>query len=355
MEKTLDKRQQGGIAVLIGNAALFANGLIASLKAPTLQSRQAGIARMSSAVLWSGSGLLITKYGHRDVDKQLTRLEEKLSDHLRRQGVPLNAETLRLADAHTRHGWFHHLEDFLYNHPIEVQNAYVALATAGFTVSGLLRRRDGHKAEGNANLAVSGLILIRTLASILIPEKTDAQIAADGQTGTVVGAIEKKPLAAIQWIALTDHGISGVAALGEMRSAQKLATTDAFRPWQQGMAGFSAAAMAAFISSDFLTGSASKKASGTPEEHEAAQAKLLHHAATVLAALPPEQQQTLAADTASYLTKQPELRLHDRDAGEVTQAILTEAQAMAKSAPACGTHAEKLAQAHAFNSTLARP
>ena len=98
----MENRQLGGIGFLVGNGALFANGLIAHLKANTPESRKAGLGRMGSAIGWAGGAAILARYGDRPVEKQLDRLQEKLAAHLQKQGVPLNEQELRQANAETQ-------------------------------------------------------------------------------------------------------------------------------------------------------------------------------------------------------------------------------------------------------------
>ena len=343
----MENRQLGGIGFLICNAALFSNGLIAKLYGHTPESRKAGTGRMTSSVLWAGSAAFLAKYGDRPVTEQQARLEDKLADHLRREGVPLDAAMLRKADDHTRHGWFSKVEDFLYAHPIECANAYNAAAGIGYMVSGVLRRRDGNLKSGNANLGLSAIMLTGALASILIPEKTPEQIAAKGQSGTLWGKMQEHPLGYVRWLFLGGDVLDGMGAIGEFQGAKKLAKGDPYRTGQFAMAGLSVTAMVTALVSDWVT-SGSKKAGGEPGDRDAAQQQLVNAAALQLAQLLPEQQQRLVQTVASYLTQQHELRFSDRDPKVVAEELLQRVHALttgSATAPetkaTLGTHTEK--------------
>lgn len=325
----MDNRQLGGLGFLVGNTALFANGLIAHLHANTPQSRKAGVGRMAASAVWGVSSLFLVKYGDRPVEAQQARLQEKLAGYLQQAGVPLDAETLRKADAQTRHGWFSKLEDFFYAHPIECGNAYYAAGATGFAVSGRLRRSDGNQRAGNANIGVGALSLAGAFASILIPEKTPEQIEAQGQTGTVWGNIQKHPLGYVRWLFLAADAMAGLEAVGEFQAAKKMAVGTHYRPWQFAMAGLSAAAMVTTLASDWLT-SGSKKAGGTPKARAAAQETLLHEAASHIAALPEAQQQQLTQTLARYLVQQHELRFQDRNPQQLAAELLQQVHAYAQ-------------------------
>jgi hypothetical protein len=325
----MEQRQLGGIGFLIGNTALFANGLIANRFANTPESRKAGAGRMASSAMWGASGLFLAKYGDRPAHAQQARLEEKLAEFLKESGVPLDAATLHKADEHTRHGWFKKVEDFFYAHPIECTNAYYALAATGFAVSGALRHKDGNIKAGNANLGVSALILSGALASIIIPEKTPEQIEAKGQTGTLWGNIQKHPLGYVRWLFLGADAMAGLEAVGEYQAAKKLPHGDAYRPWQFSMAGLSVVAMVTTLISDWLT-SGSKKAGGTPEQRSAAQQHMIDEAANHLAKLPPAEREALAHKVAAYLSHQPELRFNDILPQKLEATLLKEANQFAE-------------------------
>jgi len=342
----MENRQLGGFGFLIANAAMFANGLIAHRYGNTPMARNAGIGRMTSAGLWSVNASILAKYGSQPVPEQQARLEHKLAAYLHKAGVPLSVEELKQADAETQRGWFHTLEGFLYDHPIECGNAYYAVASTGYGVSGYLRHKDGNRKEGLANLGVTALSMTGALASILIPERTPEQIKKQGQEGTLWGKIQQHPLGYVRWIFLGVDALAGLEAVGEFRSARKLPKGEPYRPWQLTMAGLSIAAMGAAVVSDWLT-SGSKKASGEPAVRDAAQQALETAAAQHLATLPPAQRAELAMATASYLVKQHELRFSDRDPVQVAKEILqkVEAAVAQHGVAAVGAHTQRLAAA----------
>ena len=321
----MQDRQLGGIGFIIGNTALFLNGLIASLYANTPESRKAGAARMISSGMWATSGGFLAKYGDRPVAAQEDRLEHKLAAFLHQSGAPLDAASLRRANAETHQGWFRKLEDFFYAHPIECTNAYYSAASAGFAFSGSQRRHDGNMLAGNANIATSALATSGALASIIIPEKTPEQIAAQGQQGTLWGKIQQAPLSYVKWLFLGADAMAGVESLGEYAAAGKVPHGHPYRSWQFTMAALSAVAMGSNLVGDWLT-SGSKKAGGTPQERDAAQHMVLQHAAQHLASLPYEQQMGLTKMVAVYLTQQHELRFQDQSADKIADHLLQQIQ-----------------------------
>lgn len=324
----METRQLGGLGFVICNAALFTNGLIANRFADTPEARKAGAGRMLSGAMWEASSVFLAKYGDRSVADQQTRLQEKLCHYLQQHGVPLDAESLRYADTEKRDGWHKKIEDFLYAHPIEIANAYNALAGIGFAVSGFLRHRAGDKQTGLANLGVSAAMITGALASIIIPEKTPEQIAAKGQTGTLWGKMQEHPLSFVRWIFLGGDVVDGLGAIGEFKRAKATPHGEPYRTGQFAMSALTTTAMVTSLASDWIT-SGSKKAAGEPKEREAAQQKILDEAARHIATLPPAEQPHLAQLVAEYLTHEHELRFSDRNTNQLTEELLQRVQALA--------------------------
>lgn len=314
----MEKRQLGGISLLVGNVALIANGLIGFLKGRTDVVKNAGISRVITASMWSLSGLLLARYGNRSVKDQLVKLQEKLAAFLQKEGVSLEAEQQQKATAHNQRSWFGKLEDKFYSYPIESVNVYYSLSSLGMVASGIFRRK-GSKADiksGNANLTTAALAAGGTLTAF-IPELTPEQVAAKGQSGTLWGKIQERPLNYAVWMFLASDLSVGAEAVGEYEKAKLLEKTDKFRPWAHIMAGLSIFAMLCDLTSDLLTGFSSKKMGGSEEDRKKAQAQLMEETAALLA----KQPEPLRQRAAAYLARQPELRMVDYDPVALNQRI----------------------------------
>ncbi len=296
----IDRRRLGAISILLGNAAVFANGLIANRFGEDLDMRNAGVGRMASAALTSGAGLIIGRYGSSPVAAQLGRLEKKLAAFMKRHGMPLDAELLKKADEETRKGWFSKLEDFAYDHPMECGNIYNAVAALGMLGSGFLRRRRGELQSGNANIINYLMIL----------------------AGTLWGKMQEKPLNFAVWPFLGADISFGGQAYGEYKTAKQLPENSSLRPWMFIMSGISAFTMVAAVVGDVLTGFSSKKVGGNPKDREEAQNELIDKAARILASQPVEVQSQLAKEAAEYLSQQQGLRMADFDADALVLRIL---------------------------------
>lgn len=344
----MDKKQLVGYGYIVSNLAVMSNGLIAYMKGDTEHTRNAGLGRAVTGLLWNIPAVMLGHYGGQPVERQLDRMQHKLAAFMQQEGVPLDAGTLKKADEEKQRGWFSKLEDFLYQYSIETNDVMVAASSLGMMYSGIERRREGKTESGNRNIAVSALTMGAALTSIMVPEKTEAQIAAKGQTGTLWGRLQKSPLAASSSFFLAADVMEGMGALAEYKNAKALAKDNPFKPWAFGMSALSALTMVSFLASDSLLGTGSKKASGGAEEHEKAKQQLLKEAATILAAQPKESREALIQKTVEYMIKQPELRFSDCcDPEKLQQEILAmiEGHTVPKNCPeVIGKHTQKLAQ-----------
>ena len=288
-------------------------------------TKKAGYGRIGSAFLWGAGGIVLTKYGNQAVPEQLRKLEDKFAAFLQKEGVPLDADVLRKADAHTQRGWFQKIEDFMYNYPIECTNAYYALASTGMLASGLIRSKSDSKNvqnSGVANIATTALILAGTLTSILVPERSKEQIAARGQTGTFMGRIQERPLDFAVWMYMASDLSIGYEARGEYNAAKALGKNDPFKKWALVMPIVSVFSMICGLFSDAVTGFSSKKAGGSDEDRTAAQEQLMKDAAAIMAAQPPEAQQKLVKMAAKFFSEQPELRMTNFDPAPLEKKLI---------------------------------
>lgn len=340
----LDTKQLGGIGFLIGNAALFVNGLLARMHGDTPDVRNAGMSRMTASMAWNVGAVVLARYGNVPVPKQLEHFQEKLAAHLKQEGVPLDAEALRQADAATRHGWFGKCEDYLYQHPIEAANACNAVAAAGMLTSGILRRRHANEIKSStANIVTGALLLGGSLILMLSPERTPQQIEESGQSDTLWGAVQKRPLAWAMPPFVAADAIFGAQAWGEHLTAKALPATSKLKPWAGLMSLLSVGVMACFVGGDIMTGISSKKMHGTREEHRAAQEQIIKAAAHMLASAPEAERKALVHEAAQYMGNQQWLRLVELKPEDLEMRILN----------AIDQHAPKRAAAHADTAGMA--
>jgi hypothetical protein len=321
-EQGLNQRQLGGLSITLGNAALFANGLIARMYGDSTEVRKAGVGRMASGLGYMGVGAIFMRYGNPSVKRQLKTLEGKLAAHLEKNGVPLDPHEMQKADHQTQKSWFGKIEDFAYDHPIECANVYNLLSASGMLASGIYRWRRGEYTSAKANLACFGLIAAGTAISVLPKELTPEQVTAKGQEGTLWGSVQKQPLNYAVWPFLAADLSYGAQMLGEHKVAKNLPQSNAFKPWATAMAGISAFVTAAYVGGDLLTGFTSKKVTGKPDQREKAREELIDFSAKILAAQPPETQRALVHEATDYLSRQQGLRMVDVDKNQLADRIL---------------------------------
>lgn len=318
----MDKRQLGGIGLLIGNLALMLNGLAAQ-KSSEIEVRNAGKERIVAATAWSGGALLLARYGTQPVDRQTDRLRHKLAAYLQRENVPLDAATLRAASEEQRRHWFSKLEDFLYNYPVECDNAYNIVASTAMIRSGLLRKQSLTESKtGQANIVFGSLGLIGSLISIFVPEKTPEQIANSGQAGTFLGKMQERPLVYALGFSLASTVAEGLTARNEYKTAKSFAKDDPFRPYANAMWILTALATAFYIVGDWLTDTGEKRATGKPEAREEAQKQIIGEAAKMLELVPATDRRKTVHRLAEYMAEQPELRMVDFNSSKLAEKLL---------------------------------
>lgn len=342
----MDKRQLGGIGLLIGNLALMLNGLAAQ-KSSDYKVRDAGKERMIAGIAWSGGALLLARYGTQPVDRQTNRLRHKLTAYLQRENVPLDAATLRAATEEQRRHWFSKLEDFLYNYPVECDNAYNIVASTAMIRSGLLRKQSITESKtGQMNVIFGSLGLIGSLISIFVPERTPEQIANSGQAGTFLGKMQERPLVYALGFSLVSTAAEALTAYNEYNTAKGIAKDDPFHPYASAMWILSAIATALYIVGDWLTDTGEKRATGSKEDREAAQQTIIAEAAHILEHLPKTERRKTVHKLAEYMAEQPELRMVDFNASKLADKLLEKIEEHQKANPvtaiAASPHAEKL-------------
>lgn len=323
-----NRRKLAGFGYILADSALFAHGLIDYVNG---RNRDAAKGRMFTGLGWGIGGISLAKYGNRAVSEQLDRLEHKLAAYLQKEGVPLDPDQLRQAEEEKRRGWFKKIEDFVYNHPTDVLNAYYGLAATGLIYSGLKTYTQQQGSLNNfsgdlfRNLIpkkgapdgigefVSGFLVVAgALVGIFLKEKSPQELK---NAGFMQKLLHTQPLAWSSGIYMANNYGAYLASKTELEES-RVTGRDHHRY------SLRFVTLAAYVLSNLLVGSGSKKAGGKPEEREQAQEALAYAAGRILAAQSPAQQQFLASKTAEYLVKQRELRLEDRDPAELAQQIM---------------------------------
>jgi hypothetical protein len=318
-EVSAELRRLGGIGIMIGNAALFLHALLDTLHGEK-QGRNAALWKLLGAAMWSGGGVITTRYGKEPLENQFKRLQGKLTAHLELSGAKLDAAMREEFLEGKPRGIAQKLEAFAFNYPSETMAIYNTLAAGSFVYSGLKHHREKTAENGVAEAVMGSCIIASSLAAALIPEKTPEKLLREGQNPeSLWGKIQQRPLVLANAISMGGNIASGWSAMQEIQAGYREGRDTAKGRHLLILGTISALATAFFVGSNILLGVSSKKSSGKPNEREGAQEKLIHAAATLLASQPPEIQENLAAAASYYLTRQPELRMM-----EIPQDVLKE-------------------------------
>lgn len=154
--------QLSGLSYLLGDAAMFASGMLASMannvdKAGTRKKAFTG-------ALWGFGGAAAAYYGNPSADKKLEIFAHKLEKHLNDHGAIVSDATREHIDLlRGKHGVFHQIDRFLYEHPSEALNVVFAVGAGALLSSG-----------DKTRMMIGGLVGAGALAGLLIKEDKNA-------------------------------------------------------------------------------------------------------------------------------------------------------------------------------------
>jgi len=267
-----------GVAYLIGDAGLFASGMMAG------RYKEA-----SSGLLWGIGGLVCAKYANPNAEKQLKLLSARLSDYLHKQGVviPESPDTENLT---RKNGVVDHVEAFMHQYPSQILNATYAIGAAQLVRSGLQHGKHWDAASG-------ALIGAGALAGLLVQEKKpDPDHPAKGAFSKAVAWLQEKPLR-------ISGGLYALNNVTLIMSALKERKTN---PAQKSYL-FKFLTAASYIFGNAMLAVSSKENGGTEGDTKTAMDQLATSAAHVIAAQAPEVQEGLISHIAGYLSSQPDV------------------------------------------------
>lgn len=303
-EKSL---KAAGYAYLVGDAALFAAGLM-----------EKNFKGASVGLMWGLGGLAAARYGNPSKEKQLELLTHRLGDYLEKQGVdiPKMAETKMLT---AKENVLYHIESFLYSHPSEALNAVYAIGAAQMVGSGVQKKFSPDISSG-------ALIGAGALAGLLIPErKPDATHPAHGSFAKAMQWMQEKPLR-VSGALYTVNNLSMLWAGFAKRKEN---------PAQKSyMLRFATAA--SYIFANAMLSMSSKAQAGNDKKADHVLAELADTSARVIAAQPQEVQDALIDNIAGFLSSQPEVH---RKAPEISELLHAKLARVKEGLPQ-PTHAE---------------
>lgn len=281
-----------GYSYLVGDAALFASGIMAG------RSKEA-----SSGLLYGMAGLICAKYGDPNADQHFKLLTHKLGNYLKQDGIaiPHTPQTAMLAKDG---GIIDHVETFLYTYPSQILNAF-------FTVGGVQLLRSGLQHKKGWDTASGACVAAGALAGLLIPEKKpDPDHPALGPLGKAWEWVQEKPLRLSGALYTINNVTLTASAMQEMRK----------NPNQKSyLFKFLTAASYVFANAMLSISSKSHGDSGEMREASKAMEKLADAAARVIAAQPPELQAALLENIAGHLSDQPGVGMNAQQISKLLQ------------------------------------
>ncbi len=304
----LDRRRLAGYGYMAADGALFVYGLLSYLNPKGPNDKISGKGMMTTGLGWAAGGAILAKYGKQPVSEQLQRVENKLYAYLRDNGVELDPEKLQRADKFKKRSLAQKLEDFLYDYPTEVLNAYYGTAALGMLVSGISKADKGE-------IMAASCVIAGALAGIFIKEKSPKELE---KMSGIKKLIHTKPLAISSGLYMINNVGSYKSAYDEQRKTKD--PSSHLYGDKKYLLKYTLASL--YVTSTLLMGSGSKKAGGSQQEREQAQQQLLEQAGYILAQQPGSVRKKLAPKLAEYLTKQRELRLEDLDKHELAEQLL---------------------------------
>ena len=299
----LSKKQLAGYGYLIGDAALFVDGVLkARLYEKGSQKYKDEMNGAYAGLGWGLGGLAMAKYGSRPVPKQLEALEGKLADYLQQQGVELTPALLKQAQKEKDKNLWAKIEDFLYQYPTEVLNGVYAFFAMGLVKTGLNEIKD----RNYANLGMGVLIMAGGLAGILFKDKLKltGTLYAANNGFTVLGAYER----------YRDFNDPSKAVDAQIEAKKDSALYKNL--WM-----LRGATAASYLFSNLTLRTVSTGSDASQNLTDEAQNELLRVSAEVIGNQSPQMQKSLITQAARYLADRRELNFNKQTVPELVARI----------------------------------
>jgi hypothetical protein len=273
-----------GYSYLVGDAALFASGMMSGRKHEAL-----------SGALYTAGGLVLAGYGRENAERRLHTLQGRLKEYFTNnniqipQGSELNSTTLK-----SEGGIIDRIEDFMYAYPAQIVNTIYALGSFSMI-------RSGMKHGKGRDTATGALIAAGALAGLLIPEKQpDPDHPATSTLGKAWEWVQEKPLRASGYLYIGSNAALISSALEER----------SINPQQKSYL-FKFLTAACYMMANGLLAISSKDSVShiDKDEHTKSIKDLETAAAHVIAAQPAELKEHVIQQTAGFLAAQPDIKL----------------------------------------------
>ncbi len=271
-----------GYSYLVGDAALFASGMMSGRKHEAL-----------SGAAYTVGSLALARYGRENAERRLQTLQGRLKEYFANEniavqkGSELNTLTLK-----GEGGLVDHIEDFLYAHPSEMFNTMNVLGGSSLLRSGIKHGKGWDTASG-------ALVVAGGLAGFIPEKQPDPDHRAEGPPGKAWEWVQEKPLRISGGLYIASKPALIKSALEERKT----------NPLQKSYL-FKFLAAASYIVADVLLSISSKDSASYIEgDNKKAMEKLEATAARVIAAQPEELRMQVIQQTAGFLAAQPDIKL----------------------------------------------
>lgn len=360
-QKGWSKRELVGTGYLIGDAAMFANGMLKAMayhrnakegapegyvgKNLTPQEwhaeRNAAAREALTGLVWGIGGVAMAKYGNRPLEGQMEALEQRLATHFKESGLTLSEDILAKALKEKDKSFFAKIEDFCYRYPTEILNVvYGGMAAATLVWDGVKDFKQNHmgkslgfKTDANtfqlkdiSSLGMGITIVIGALCGLLIKEKSKEQLDEAGSTG-FSRWIQEKPMRATGAFYFANNYFTYENMMGNKAEFQ-----NEKNPLYKNMYLFRGATLGSYLFGNVTLMGTATGAQGVNEPTEAAKKSILETTAKVILAQPKTDQEKLINDTAEYLTHQRELGFSRHTQRRVAEMITADLQQYASKA-----------------------
>lgn len=275
-----------GYAYLLGDAALFASGMMAG------RHKEA-----ATGLIWMAGGLAPARYANPSAEKQCRLLAERMGDYLRKEGVQIPDEP-DLKELTRPNGMIEKIESFMYKYPSQVLNTAYAIGGTQLIRSGLQHNKKWDLASG-------ALVTAGALAGLLVTEKpatSDDEKKSMGPFSKAISWIQEKPLRLSGALYTVNNATLVMSALNERK----------VNPAQSSYM-FKMLTAASYMFGNGCLAMSSKDNHARDDHADKALDELTNAAARIIAAQPAQTQATLLRHVAGFIAAQPEVEVRAED------------------------------------------
>lgn len=273
-----------GYSYLVGDAALFASGMMSGRKHEAL-----------TGAMYTAGSLVLIRYGKENAERRLHTMQGRLREYFANENIPIpQASELNSVALKGEGSVIDLIEDFMYEYPSQIFNTMNVLG--GFSLL-----RSGMKHSKGWDSASGALVVAGGLAGLLITEKhPSSNHHATSGLGKAWELVQEKPLKVSGYLYMATKPALVVSALQERSD----------NPQQKSYL-FKLLAAAIYMVADGLLSISSKDSVSYIEKDDNAKAmqKLETTAARVIAAQPEGLKLYILQQTAGFLAAQTDIKL----------------------------------------------